>query len=61
MIPSNPNPPMSTEDVNRFRRVMRRRMRGEFTTREREIFERAKRNYEILINHNGGKNPILGY
>lgn len=61
MIPSNPNPPMTREEVNNFHREMARRMRGEFTPQERERFSRAKSTYEAILKSNGGKNPILGY
>lgn len=52
---------MTREEIMRFRREMARRMRGEFTPREREHYSRAKTTYETILNNNGGKNPILGY
>lgn len=61
MVPSNPNPPMTREEIKRFRHELARRMRGEFTPSERERFNKANNTYNAIINNNGGKNPILGY
>jgi len=61
MIPSNPNPPMTREEVERFRAEMRRKMKGDFTPRERELYERAKRTYELYMKANGGKNPLFEF
>ncbi len=61
MISSNQNPPMTREEVRRFRNEMTRRMRGDFTPRERENIIKAKNNYNEIIRRNGGKNPILGF
>lgn len=60
MIPSNPNQPMSREDIKRFRSGIARRMSGDFTPQERERYNRAKNTYDVIIKNNGGKNPILG-
>lgn len=61
MIPSNPNPPMTREEVERFRAEMRRKMNGDFTPRERELYERAQRTYEIILKNHGGKNPLFEF
>lgn len=60
MIPSNPNQPMTSEDIKRFRSGIARRMRGDFTPQERNYLKRAKDSYDAIIKNNGGKNPILG-
>ena len=60
MIPSNPNPPMKREEVKRFRNEMSRKMKGEFTPRERELYEHRKQTYKAVIANHGGKNPIFG-
>ncbi len=52
---------MTREEVRRFRNEMTRRMRGDFTPRERENIIKAKNNYNEIIRRNGGKNPILGF
>ncbi len=61
MIPSNPNPPMTREEVEHFHREMARKMNGDFTPRERELYERAKQTYEIILKNNGGKNPFFEF
>jgi len=61
MLPTNPNPPMSRNDVRRFRANVSRQIRGEFTPRERELYHFAKETYETILKNNGGKNPILGF
>ena len=53
MIPSNPNPPMTREEVEHFHREMARKMNGDFTPRERELYERAKQTYEIILKNKG--------
>ena len=60
MIPSNPNPPMTREEVRHFHSEMSRKMNGDFTPRERKLYQMAKNNYEIILKNNGGKNPIFG-
>lgn len=60
MIPSNPNPPMSKEEIRQFLLKISRRIKGEVSPNERENFESAKRSYESYMKLNGGKNPILG-
>ena len=63
MIPSIPNPPMSSADIRRFRERMARHLRGEFSAEERELAsENARKNkaiYDAITANNGGKNPIL--
>lgn len=61
MIPSNPNPPMSHEDVDRFRENLLRRLRGDYTRREKELYERRKKTYNEYMKANGGKNPIFDF
>ena len=59
MIPTNPNPQMSREEVSAFRAKMERKMRGEYTPRERELYRNAKKTYDSYLKANGGKNPIF--
>lgn len=59
MIPSNPNPPMSREEIKHFHAEMSRKMNGEFTPRERELYEKAKGTYDLYMKANGGKNPFF--
>ncbi len=61
MIPSNPNPRMSREEVKAFHAEMERKMRGEFTPRERELYRNAKKTYDSYLKSNGGKNPIFNF
>lgn len=61
MIPSNPSPHMNSEDLAKFRNGINRRLSGNFTTHEKELFVRAKMTYDEIIRTNGGKNPILGF
>ncbi len=58
---SNPNTPMSKDDVKRFYDTLARQMRGEHTLQEREMYHKAKESYEEILKNNGGKNPILGF
>lgn len=63
MIRSIPNPPMGTDDVQRFRSNLRKHLRREFTDEERsEMGQRTARAkavaQQIIANH-GGINPIL--
>lgn len=60
MIPSNPNPPMSREEVKNFHAKMSRRMRGDYTLTERQQIRRIKQVYTDILKSNGGKNPLLG-
>ena len=63
MIRSIPNPPMGTDDVQRFRSNLRKHLRREFTDEERSEMEqssaRAKAVAQQIIANNGGINPIL--
>ncbi len=59
MITSNPNPPMTREEVMRFRAEMSRKMKGDFTPRERELHRKAKETYDAYMKANGGKNPFF--
>ena len=65
MIRYIPNPPMSQEDVSRFRRNLEKHLRGLFSPEERHRFEernaRTKANAKRIIRNCGGKNPLLGY
>lgn len=65
MIRSIPNPPMSRDDVARFRCNLEKHLRGDFSAEERhQIEERKARTEDItkrIIANCGGKNPILGY
>lgn len=65
MIRSIPNPPMSRDDVARFRCNLEKHLRGDFSTEERrQIEERKTRTEDItkrIIANCGSKNPILGY
>lgn len=65
MIHTNPNPKMTTAEVNAFRRNIQRHVSMEFTPEEKKTIQQRKdRMNQIaqrVINNNGGKNPILGY
>lgn len=61
MLPSNPNAPMSRDDVRRFRTKVVRQIRGEFSPRERKLYREAKETYEMILKNNGGRNPIIGF
>lgn len=65
MIRSIPNPPMSKEDVVRFRCNLEKHLRGEFDMEERRQIEarraRSEANANRIIANCGGKNPLLGY
>ena len=65
MIRTIPNPGTSHEDITRFREMMRKCVKGDFTAVEKaEILDRKqemKRVEKIIRRNNGGKNPILGY
>ena len=65
MIRTISNPETSREDVIRFREMMRKCVKGEFTLVEKaQIQDRKqemKRIEKIIRRNNGGKNPILGY
>lgn len=61
MIPSNSTPKMTRDDVRHFRTEMSRRLRGDFTNKERLRLREAQETYDAIIHSNGGKNPILGF
>ena len=65
MIHSNPNPTMTNLEIAEFHHRMNRLMRGELTQEERAKLLDKKRNMhrvtQMILNKNGGKNPILGY
>lgn len=65
MIRTIPNPRTNREDVLRFREMMRKCVKGDFTPTEKsKILDRKqemKRVEKIIRRNNGGKNPILGY
>ncbi|SEG09284.1 hypothetical protein [Parabacteroides chinchillae] len=65
MIRTIPNPETSREDVIRFREMMRKCVKGEFTAAEKTQIQNRKQEMKrvekIIRRNNGGKNPILGY
>lgn len=65
MIRTIPNPGTNHEDVVRFREMMHKCVKGDFTAVEKaRILDRKqemKRVEKIIRRNNGGKNPILGY
>lgn len=60
MIHSNPNPPMTHDEVLHFTREMTRQLQGNLTARERELLARRDDIYNAIIEANGGRNPLLG-
>lgn len=50
---------MSREEIKHFHAEMSRKMNGEFTPRERELYEKAKGTYDLYMKANGGKNPFF--
>lgn len=65
MIRSIPNPNTNREDLIRFREMMHKCVKGEFTAIEKEQIQNRKQEMKrvekIIRRNNGGKNPILGY
>lgn len=65
MIRSIPNPPMSREDVARFRRNLEKHLRRDFDAQEQHQNAKRKVDSEAvakqIIANSGGKNPLLGY
>lgn len=65
MIRTIPNPSTSHEDIIRFREMMRKCVKEEFTVVEKEDIQNRKQEMKrvenIIRRNNGGKNPILGY
>ena len=59
MIPSNPNPPMTREEIKKFRAEMSRRMKGDFTPRELQLAKSRNEVYQTILKRNGGKNPLF--
>ena len=59
MIPSSPNPTMTREEIKHFQAQMSRKMKGAFTPYERELYNRAKESYDLILKNNGGKNPFF--
>lgn len=50
---------MSTDDIRRFRSEMERKLKGEFTLKERERMSIAVESYRAIIKNNGGINPLF--
>lgn len=65
MIQMNPNPKMTSAEIQDFRRNIEKCMSKKFTSEERKTIEnrikRINQTAERILNNNGGKNPILGY
>ena len=51
---------MTRKEVKHFHDEMARKMSGNFTPRERELYHRAKETYDTYMKANGGKNPFFG-
>lgn len=65
MLSLKNQPEMTAKEVQKFRKEMARRMRGDLTPKEKTVLDIRNREIEcskekILARH-GGKNPILGY
>ena len=51
---------MNETDIKRFYDKMNRLIKGDLTSREKDLRKRANETYETIIKNHGGKNPIIG-